>query len=176
MYAEPLAKRLNYTNTFFHQEPRLDITVPGGRQGTCDFLIASEVFEHIPPPVSRAFKGAFDILKPGGSFIFSVPYKLEGDTEEHFPDLHDFEIKNDAGEPILINRLRDGSIKTYRELVFHGGDGATLEMRLFSEQGVLRELRDAGFSDIQFLREDVLLYGIVNKHPWSFPLSAKKPI
>lgn len=174
MYAEPLERTLNYTNTFFHMDPTLDITDPKERCGTCDFLIASEVFEHVPPPVSRAFKGAFDILKPGGSFIFSVPFKLDGETEEHFPDLHQYEILNE-GEPILVNRLPDGSTKTYSNLVFHGGPGATLEMRLFSQQGLVQNLSNAGFVDIRFLREDVPQYGIINRHPWSLPLVARKP-
>jgi SAM-dependent methyltransferase len=173
MYAEPLARALDYTNTFFHKEPRLDIADPKGRQGTCDFLIATEVFEHVPPPVSRAFKGACDILKPGGSLIFSVPFKLEGETMEHFPDLHDYEIMNES-EPVLINRLPDRSTKIYRNLVFHGGDGTTLEMRLFSQPSLVQHLKDAGFIAIQFLQEDAPRYGIINKHPWSLPLVARK--
>jgi len=66
-YAAPLAKKLGYTNTWFHTEPRLDIAnVPPGIGARYDFLIASDVFEHVAPPVSRAFTNARRILKPGG--------------------------------------------------------------------------------------------------------------
>jgi SAM-dependent methyltransferase len=174
MYADRLSRALSYTNTFFHMEPRLDITKPDSYRGTCDFIIATEVFEHVPPPVSRAFCGAFDVLKPAGSFIFSVPFKLEGGTTEHFPNLRNYEIVNEGDEQILINHLPDGSTETHRDLIFHGGDGATLEMRLFSRDGLLQNLKDAGFIEIQFLRENVHRYGIINKYPWSLPLVARK--
>src|SRR3954470_7760120 len=56
-YAIPLAKKLGYTNSYYHTEPRLDIVGPPRElDGTLDFLISSEVFEHIPPPVSIAFE------------------------------------------------------------------------------------------------------------------------
>ena len=52
--ADRLVEQLNYTNTFYHQEPRIDIMdLASGVDGAYDFIIASEVFEHLPPPVSR---------------------------------------------------------------------------------------------------------------------------
>ena len=42
VYGEKLARKLSYTNTWFHREPRLDICeVPDERVGTCDFVIDS---------------------------------------------------------------------------------------------------------------------------------------
>jgi len=62
-YAIPLSKKLNYKNTFYHQEPRMDITSTDPQyEGTVDFLIASDVFEHIPPPVSLAFQNAYKLM------------------------------------------------------------------------------------------------------------------
>ena len=44
--------------------------------------------------------------------------------------------------------------------VFHGGPGATLEMRLFTLVEVRRLLKVAGFNRIQVLKMDTLQYGI----------------
>jgi SAM-dependent methyltransferase len=74
-YAAPLAQKLNYTNTFYHQEPRLDITdIDPSLEETLDFLIATDVFEHIAPPISVAFENSHKLLKPTGVFILTVPY------------------------------------------------------------------------------------------------------
>ncbi len=43
-----LGRKLNYTNTFYHREPRLDITnLEPGVFGPLDFLISSDVFEPV---------------------------------------------------------------------------------------------------------------------------------
>ena len=56
-YAKGLAKKLAYTNTFYHTDPRLDISnVPEDAIGKHRFLISSDVFEHIPV---FALDGAF---------------------------------------------------------------------------------------------------------------------
>ncbi len=62
-----LAKKLAYRNTFLHQKPKLDITKPDPALfGTLDFLLSTDVFEHVEPPVSLAFENARKLLKPGG--------------------------------------------------------------------------------------------------------------
>jgi hypothetical protein len=69
-YADRLAQKLEYTNTFYHQAPKLDITnIDPAQEGTLDFLICTEVFEHVPPPVSTAFANAWRLLKPSGVLI-----------------------------------------------------------------------------------------------------------
>ena len=83
-YASRLAKKLQYTNTFYHQEPFLDITDIGPAPPQYDFLISSDVFEHVCQPVERVFQNAYKLLKPGGLMILTVPY-VEGRTTEHFP-------------------------------------------------------------------------------------------
>ena len=48
---------------FLHKEPRLDITsVDASLHGQFDFIISTEVFEHVAAPVSRAFENARDML------------------------------------------------------------------------------------------------------------------
>ncbi len=57
-YARPLAAKLNYCDTFFQQSPQLDIKDPPEEwRTTFDFVIASDVFEHVAPPIERAFAG-----------------------------------------------------------------------------------------------------------------------
>lgn len=175
-YGQRLEVKTGYTNTFFHKAPQLDICNPDPtRAGTCDFLIATEVFEHVPPPASRAFAGAFKLLKPGGLLIMSVPFSLQPETLEHFPDLHDFKLERRNGEWVLINTRRDGVIEEHTGLVFHGGPGSTLEMRLFSKAGLLRALSEAGFTDVKVHDEPVLEWGIINWEAWSLPITARKP-
>ena len=56
-FAAGLAKKFDYTNTFYHQAPFFDVTKPdAGSQGRYDFILSSEVMEHIPPPVERGFE------------------------------------------------------------------------------------------------------------------------
>jgi SAM-dependent methyltransferase len=168
-YATRLARRLDYTNTFFHQEPRLDLRDPDPRRfGTLDFLISTDVFEHVAPPVELAFSTARRLLKPTGVFVFSVPYGPSGPTREHFPDLHDWTLERAAGrEPVLRNLTRDGRVQEFRDLVFHGGDGATLEMRVFSLPGIQELAATSGFLPPRVHSESHLECGMVWSAGWS---------
>ena len=76
----------------FVNSPPSAVIVPSERAACYDFIIASDVFEHIAPPVSRAFVNARRLLKPGGVMIFSVPFSLEADTVERFPELFDYRL------------------------------------------------------------------------------------
>ncbi len=175
-YAKRLAETFDYLNTFYDHEPQMDITdPPAERFGTCDFVVSTDVFEHVCTPVSRGFEGVRKLLKPGGLFVFSVPYNLEGATVEHFPELHDFEIVDGADGKTLINRTVDGREQRFGGLVFHGGEGATLEMRVFSKQGVIDELTRAGFVDIEFFEGEHEPSGVIFQEGWSRPLLARAP-
>jgi hypothetical protein len=177
-YARRLAEKFCYTNTYYHQEPRLDIcALDHGREQSCDFLISSEVFEHVEPPVSRAFVNAHRLLKPGGLLLLTTPYMPSSylpATIEHFPDLYDHSVAQDeTGRYVLTNRTRDGVVQRFDKLVFHGGPGATLEMRVFAEDDLLNHLSAAGFSRVEIHREPVFKYGIYWPQPWSLPIAAR---
>ena len=119
------------------------------RVGRYDFIVASDVFEHVAPPVSRAFDNARKLLKPGGKLIFTVPFSLErGHASSTFPDLHDWTIAERDGAWTARQHARaDGREQTFDDLVFHGGPGSTLEMRLSSRAtGSSANSRDAGFA------------------------------
>jgi SAM-dependent methyltransferase len=170
-YAKRLREKLDYTNTFFHREPRLDIAAaPDDLTGRFDFIIASDVFEHIAPPVSRGFASARRLLKPHGVLIFSVPFSLEPETREHFPELNDYRLIEVGAGWRLENRTADGRMQVFTDLTFHGGPGATLEMRRFSRSGLVREFAAAHFAGVRIADEPCLAYGIVWPEPWSVPM------
>jgi len=172
-YARPLARKLAYTNTWFHRKPRLDIAnAPTEWSGRFDFLLASDVFEHVVPPVATAFAHARRILKPGGVLVCTVPFSLDADTVEHFPELHDFRIVEEHGTWVLHNRTTDGRAQTFDHLVFHGGPGSTLEMRVFSLAGLEHAFAAAGFRRVRIGAEPYMPFGIVWPDPWSVPLVA----
>jgi SAM-dependent methyltransferase len=130
----------------------------------------------VPAPVERAFENVFQLLKPGGVAVITVPYGLQPETIEHFPDLHEFKITQVNGRQVLTNITRAGATQEYDELVFHGGAGATLEMRIFSEKDLLRHLARAGFSEVEVCRDPIFKHGIWFRQPWSLPISARKPL
>ena len=176
-YACQLPKKLSYTNTYLHKPPLLDIRTPLDMWlEHCDFVISSDVFEHVPPPVSLAFSNTFKLLKPGGLLILTVPYSTDDETLEHFPELHQYELMRERNRFSLENVTRQGAYQKFDNLIFHGGEGETLEMRVFSENGLIQALSDAGFVDIRMHPEPYAPFGIVWLNPWSLPITARKPV
>jgi hypothetical protein len=175
-YANTLAERFSYQNTYYDQEPRLDISaveIPMHFLAN-DFVISSEVFEHVVPPVSRAFENVAKMPKPGGLFVLTVPYTNKKETIEYFPDLYDFTLVKDHETFVLRNKTREGVIQEFRNLVFHGGPGSTLEMRAFSENSIIQHLRNAGFHAIKIHREPDFAHGVWWSQPWALPISARR--
>ena len=121
-----LEERLNYRNTYFHGEPRLDIRCDPSPIGELDFLIASEVFEHIEPPVMRAFMNAARLLKPSGVLLFTAPWLWDGNAVEKLPDLHDWKLEQRENQWIIVNRKANGEIEQFRDLALDGGAGCSL--------------------------------------------------
>jgi SAM-dependent methyltransferase len=175
-YATALREKLDYTNTYYHAEPRLDITrIPDEAVGRYRFLLSSDVFEHIPGfALDDAFRNACRLLHDGGVFIFTVPFLKSGETQEHFPRLHDFRIVETRGKRFLYNRTADGVEEIFDDLVFHGGEGMTLEMRMFTEPDLLRRLREAGFSSAQVRIDYAPEYGIHWPIDYAVPIVARR--
>jgi SAM-dependent methyltransferase len=166
---------MTYTNTFFHCEPRLDVCAPGDHAGRYDLVICSEVFEHVPAPLEPAFAGLFELLRPGGLLVFSVPYRPDGETVEHFPDLHEYEIVVRDGRHVLRNTTRDGRLTEHTDLVFHGGPGETLELRMFALPDLLGRLEAAGFADVRVRREPSFPHGVWWPGWDGWPITARRP-
>lgn len=173
--AERLAAKFDYTNTFYHQAPRLDITHPSPNDlGRYDFIVSSEVMEHVPVPVERAFENLYRMLKLEGLLLLTVPYTIDGRTVEHFPHLHQYALASPGGQTVLVNRRQDGALEVFENLCFHGGDGSTLEMRVFSEPGLREILRSAGFDSVDVFSADVTEFGVEHAETWSLPIAARK--
>lgn len=178
VYAKRLARRLRYRNTYLHAEPRLDIRSLDARlAGTCDFVLSSDVLEHVDPPVEAAFVNLRRLLKPGGWLILTVPFGIEGPTLEHFPDLFDYTIERSAEDAYtLVNRTSQGEVQRFTDLVFHGGPGNVLELRLFSKADLATRLERAGFDAVTFHDEAFLPHGIYWGAPYSVPITARAAV
>jgi SAM-dependent methyltransferase len=175
-YASRLPSKLSYRNTFYDSQPRLDISNPPSElEGTLDFLISSDVYEHVLPPVDRAFENTLRLLKPGGLLVCTVPYTGAEQTVEHYENLHEYEVAEVDGDAVLINRTADGRTEVFKKPVFHGGPGETLEMRQFSREGALEGLRAAGFEDVVLCEEAFPDFGVVWPLPYGLPILARRP-
>jgi SAM-dependent methyltransferase len=174
-YSQILEKKFNYFNTYYHKEPFFDITSPPEKfKNAFDFLISTEVFEHIPPPVNTAFAGASSVLKSKGLLVLSVPYGSQEKTIEHFPTIKKFKIIDFFEKKILINEVKEDCYETFHKLNFHGGDGATLELRIFSLSDLLSNLKDNEFVNITIHKDEYPNFGIFHAHNMGLVISAIK--
>ncbi|MFW8601254.1 class I SAM-dependent methyltransferase [Desulfobacterota bacterium M19] len=172
-YADLLSKKFNYQNSFFHKEPKLDITNLNFNEfEKYDFIISSEVFEHISPPVSTGFKNLYRLLKSDGFCLITVPFVNFGKTMEYYPSLYKYKIIYDNGQACLLNTTKAGKKQRFHNLNFHGGGGSTLELRCYTRASLYDELIFAGFRNIVFHREKKIKFGINWTVNWSVPISA----
>jgi SAM-dependent methyltransferase len=177
-----LAEKFDYTNTFYDRAPSFDVTKPDPHDDArYDFILSSEVMEHVPPPVERAFATLHRMLKPDGLLLLTTPYNIGGRTVEHFPDLHQYTLAALGGRTVLVNRRRDGSMETFQNLTFHqaptairGGHGSSLEMRVFTEESLRAVLCNAGFPEVRFASESFAEFGVDHAECWSLPITARK--
>ena len=75
---------------------------------------------------------------------------------------------------VFINRRADGTLEIRDDLIFHGGSGATLEMREYGATSLRRQLLGSGFCDVGFLTENIPAIGVYFDHDVSQPLIARK--
>jgi len=151
-YAKVLKKKYDFTNTYFHQEPLLDITSDDWQKFTdLDFVICTEVFEHVLQPLQVGFENMRKMLKKGGHLVFSTPFNGSPETVEHFPGMVDFATCQIGEDWLVVSRKADGSYEIYdQNIIFHGGPGTVLEMRMFGRESLLAQLRAAGFAPTVF--------------------------
>jgi hypothetical protein len=91
-----------------------------------------------------------------------VPY-LEGyETIEHFSHLGEWSIKqDDRGFFVENRRVGASSTERYDNLLFHGGPGQVLEMRVYGEGDLLARLAYVGFRDVQTIEPNRADIGVV---------------
>jgi hypothetical protein len=75
---------------------------------------------------------------------------------------------------VLVNRRSDGTLEGRDDLIFHGGSGATLEMREFGIIALRSQLGAAGFQDVHLLTGDIPEIGVIFDPDVSQPLIARK--
>jgi SAM-dependent methyltransferase len=176
-YASILQDKFEYRNTFYDQEPRFDFSQPhGDLVGTFDFILSADVLEHVAPPVEAALEEIHRLLKPHGFLVATVPCSSDQSLREHFPELHEYRILPLGGAPVLVNRRRDGQLEVTGDLVFHGGSGATLEMRQFTVPSLCQKLLDSQFAEVRLFHQNVPEFGILFDHDVSQPLLATREI
>jgi hypothetical protein len=174
-YASILADKFDYTNTHYDREPRFDFTERHPeRYGSYDFILSSDVIEHIAPPIGRALEETCLLLKPRGFLALTIFCNPDDRMREHFPELHEYRAVPLGDSQVLINRRRDGALEIRDDLIFHGGTGATLEMREFGITALKEKLYAAGFREFEFLTENIPGIGVLFDHDVSQPLVARK--
>jgi SAM-dependent methyltransferase len=174
-YSGRLQTRFNYTNTFYHRAPTFDLAQPDDAEfGKYDFVICSEVLEHVQGPVDRAFHTLARLLKPSGMLILTVPYAFTDATIENFENLHETGLAEIGGNTVLVNRSASGEYEVFDQLVFHGGHGTTLELRVFSEADLRQKLAAAGLPDIRFDATGSRKFGVLFSGPCSLPIIAAR--
>jgi hypothetical protein len=120
------------------------------------------VLEHVNQPVEAAFETLYAILNPGGTLVVSVPL-VEGSTREHFPPMTEWALSEQEGAWVLAGRATNGQPVERRDLVFHGGPGSTLEMRVFGRVDFERHLKSVGFVEVRELLGHNEEFGIVSQ-------------
>ena len=144
-YAGLLESLFDYRNTFLRSEPILDLNAPPPEpDGDIDFVVASEVFDHVTGEIELVLGNVRRMLKPGGLLVLTVPYTVDGSTVEY----------NDSSDDA-------------------GPTGGFVPARRFSLGGLRRALECAGYGDI-VVHDDVNRdFGIWWSPRVSVPLSAR---
>jgi hypothetical protein len=175
IYSGRLKSHFSYTNTFFDREPLFDLTWPeASESGKYDFAICADVLEHVPQPLDPVLRTLAGLLKPSGFLILTAPYTLDESTVENFTGLHETGLVEIDGKLVLVNRSVDGQYQVFDQLVFHGGQGSTLEMRVFAETDLRARLMAAGLSNVRFDATGNREFGVIYSGPFSLPIIASR--
>jgi SAM-dependent methyltransferase len=176
-YAIRLRRVFGYDNTYYDEGTRLDIMapIPSALVSSCDFIISSDVLEHVSPPYERALTNLRTLLKPGGLLVLTVPMTSGGTTEEHYPELHEYTVVTLGDKLVLVNRTTSGELQVFDDLVFHGGPGVTLEMRMFSFPDLMASLLKVGFVDVEPFDQRIPEHGIAWNEQCTWPITARAP-
>jgi len=127
--ARMLSQKFAYTNSFLQRFPIVDLLDP---PNSCieyfEFITCSDVLEHTAPPRKKPIAGLFQMLKPGGFAVISVPTKKDVVFHEYYPDLVGWCVVDGA---VHWNDLHGNSFVDENP-EFHGGEGSTLVFRQWS--------------------------------------------
>ena len=127
-----------------------DLQATSFPDATFDLVITSEVLEHVPD-APRAEREIMRVLRPGGSYCFTVPLDAYGDADT-----------------ILAEFLPDGTLKFHGPPVYHGDpyrSEGILAYRIFSVADLERRFAAAG-GDCVTLRFWSKALGILGSDSW----------
>lgn len=148
IYADVLAERFAYTNTFYHTEPHLDLCQQNStaKYSNLDFIICSDVIEHTAAVPHLVLRNMLAMLRPGGVIILSAPTYYLADTIEHYPRAARLQVIERGNDYEVRWADANGIERVDASPCFHGGPGSTLEMREIAHEALLQDGRDEGFS------------------------------
>ena len=139
-----LSSRFDYTNSYYHKFPKLDIThLPIDLHEQFEFVICSDVLEHVPPPAESGIIGINRLLKAGGVAVVSVPVGALDDTDEYYPNL----LKWMEHDGVVEWSDTSGAHHVDREPEYHGGEGQTLAFRLWNASALVKSFLNNGFRE-----------------------------
>ena len=147
--AKQLVNKFDYVNTYYHKGPKLDLTdVDPQWRESAQFVICSDVLEHVPPPTHSALEGLFSVVASGGAAIISIPYTTADATIEFYPELERYEVQGNQ----VVWHDSNGVRHVDDSPEFHGGAGQTLAFRVWSLARFEEALLSAGFLQIERLK------------------------
>jgi len=143
--AQRLSQLFQYTNTFFHQFPIVDVTAPPPSAiGAFEFVVCSDVLEHVPPPAEKALSGLRSVLRENGFTVVSVPCGGSSTSIEHYPGVTSWQLDSSG----LTWTDERGFVHSDPNPELHGGEGQTLAFRTWSYTDLIDRLTNEGFSSV----------------------------
>jgi SAM-dependent methyltransferase len=143
--ASVIPTKFLYSNTYYDAFPSLDIRkIPKTALYGFEFVICSDVLEHIDVKLADAVKGVSRLLKPNGFAVLSVPVVKNSRRNEFYPKLSTFKIEGGK----VFWEDTEGSFHIDRKPEFHGGRGQNLAFREFTEMGFEGLLLKNGFQTV----------------------------
>lgn len=132
-----------WRNRIFERLVARDLTALDFADGSLDAVVSLDVLEHIPA-YEDALREVARVVRPGGVFVFTVPFYEDAPGSRRIAWLHE-----------------DGRIEFDGEPEYHG-DPVSGGVPCFHHFGweLLATLREAGFADAQALRVHAVEAGV----------------
>ncbi len=151
-YYDSVAKSGVYVNGILHE----DLQSTSFPKATFDFILSTEVFEHIPDPY-KAHREVFRILKRGGYHIFTVPFLEDSEKDVVYAHVdHAGEIVYDKDPSYHLDPIRPKGVLVYT---------------LFGKE-MMKKLCDIGFG-VEYLRLRRPDHGILGNNGYVFAMQKR---
>ena len=140
-----LSRLFRYTNSFTHRFPTFDARNPPlATLEYFDFVSCSFGLDCIAPPAADALVGILKVLKPGGFALFGVASSESVETEEYYPGLKDWFLKDG-----VMYWWDDSGVQHRNEHpVKWGASELVPVLRRWSIHDLITACQNAGFSNV----------------------------